>query len=158
MNKDALRFWAKIDFSHPNGCWVWTASLTAQGRYAYFTIGRKKRVYAHRYAYELLVGPIPPGLQIDHLCRNTVCVNPAHLEPVTSRENTLRGESPWAVNARKTHCKRGHEFTPENTYTTPTGWRKCRTCTREQQRLQWPRRREMRQRARLRKKQEAAGR
>ena len=86
--------------------------------------------FAHRVVYEILVGPIPVGLELDHLCRNRACVNPDHLEPVTTRTNLLRGYSPWACRARQTHCKRGHEFTPENTYGTGDGRRYCRTCRR----------------------------
>ncbi|KAB2977369.1 HNH endonuclease [Streptomyces sp. SS1-1] len=79
---------------------------------------------AHRVAYQEIVGPIPEGLQLDHLCRVRHCVNPAHLEPVTSRENTLRGENLVAINAAKTHCKRGHLFDAANTYR----WRNSRIC------------------------------
>jgi hypothetical protein len=85
-------------------------------------------IYAHRLAYQLLVGPIPEGLVIDHLCRNPPCQNPAHMECVTHRENTLRGASPHAMNARKTHCKRGHEFTFQNTYVDAKGCRSCLAC------------------------------
>lgn len=115
------RFWAKVQ---PTGfCWEWTASK-AHG-YGYFNGSR-----AHRFAYELLVGPIPDGLVIDHLCRNRGCVNPDHLEPVTQRENTMRGYSFSRLHARKTHCIRGHEFTPENTKTRSNGARICRECMR----------------------------
>mgnify|MGYP001009386135 CR=1 FL=1 len=86
---------------------------------------------AHRVMYTAFVGPIPGGLQIDHLCRNRACVNPAHLEAVTSSENKRRGSSPAAINARKTRCNHGHLYTPENTYVTKLGSRACRTCIRE---------------------------
>lgn len=131
----AERFWAKVDQSAgPDGCWIWTGARTTAG-YGHFTLSKPRRgVYAHRFAYELLVGPIPDGLPLDHLCRNRRCVNPAHLEPVTHRENILRGTSPIPANAVKTHCDQGHEFTPENTYIYSDGGRKCRTCRRLQQR------------------------
>lgn len=88
---------------------------------------------AHRLVWELLVGPIPQGKQIDHLCRNHACVNPEHLDIVTQRTNLLRGFGAAGLNARKTECKNGHPFTPENTYLYPAGrgrgtWRNCRTC------------------------------
>lgn len=84
--------------------------------------------YAHRAAYQYLRGPIPDGLQLDHLCWVRRCVNPAHLEVVTARVNTLRGENPAAQNARKTHCHRGHPFDEANTYWRPDGGRDCKAC------------------------------
>ena len=122
--REAARFMSKVD--RTGDCWLWLAAKDGAG-YGFATVG-KQRQKAHRAAYELLIGPIPEGLQLDHLCRNPPCVNPAHLEPVTGRENTLRGISPIAVNARKTRCKRGHSFTPENTIHRPSGRRACRTC------------------------------
>jgi hypothetical protein len=88
-------------------------------------------VGAHRWSYEALVGPIPPGLEIDHLCRVRNCVNPSHLEPVTKAVNILRGESMSARHARQTHCKSGHPFDAENTRMTTDGQRRCRTCDRQ---------------------------
>lgn len=122
----SVRFWRKVDKNGPNGCWEWTAALKSSG-YPNFWDGTRN-VPGHRFSYELLVGPIPEGLNIDHLCRNPLCVNPAHLEPVTQRENVLRGVGFAATNAQMTHCIRGHEFTPENTYVTAKGQRHCRAC------------------------------
>lgn len=115
-----------------NDCWVWQGSRSSLGYGRIGVEGRMKR--AHRVSYELHVGPIPEGLSIDHLCRNRACINPAHLEPVTHAENVRRGVSPSALNATKTHCKRGHEFTPENTITISGGYRSCRICMRQHQR------------------------
>lgn len=123
------RFWAKVQKA--DDCWNWTGAGSQVGLgYGRFSIGGGRDALPHRYAYELLVGPIPHGLVLDHLCRNPRCVNPAHLEPVTHQENILRGIGPSAVNAQKTHCKRGHEFTPENTYWHKRGARDCRECRR----------------------------
>ncbi|MEU7240240.1 HNH endonuclease signature motif containing protein [Streptomyces sparsogenes] len=94
---------------------------------------------AHRFAYETLVGPIPEHLQLDHLCRVRHCVNPDHLEPVSSRENTRRGRSQAGINGRKTHCQKGHPFDSANTYVWK-GSRACRTCRSEYARLRRERR------------------
>ena len=83
---------------------------------------------AHRYHYERILGPVAENLVLDHLCRNRACCNPNHLQPTTRRENTLRGIGPTAVNAVKTHCSRGHEYTQENTVIRKGGGRRCRTC------------------------------
>ncbi len=121
------RFWSKVNKTE--SCWLWTASINPEG-YGKFWVAGKGRLRAHRVAYELVVGPIPEGLQIDHLCRVRHCVNPSHLEPVTHRENLLRGIGIPAVNAKKTHCLRGHPFSGDNLYIEPKGGRRCRECRR----------------------------
>ena len=92
------------------------------------------RIMAYRYFYELVKGKIPDNLQIDHLCRNTRCVNPDHLEPVTIKENVLRGMGITAINARKTHCKNGHALIGTNliAYSLKRGQRICKICKRLQ--------------------------
>lgn len=120
------RFWGRVEKT--NNCWNWRGYTIWNGYGRCYFNGRHQLV--HRVAYELLVAEIPEGLTIDHLCRNRLCVNPSHLEPVTMRENTLRGEGACARNARKTHCKHGHPLTPENVYEIP-GRRVCKTCARE---------------------------
>jgi len=104
------RFWARVERNGPNGCWLWTGATDGNvPPYGSFWTGHC-HTGAHRFAYEALVGPIPDGLVIDHLCRVRHCVNPAHMAPVTTGENVLRGESPSAKQARKTHCPNGHEY------------------------------------------------
>lgn len=98
-------FLEKVDKT--DTCWNWTGYLNLG-----YGVFKSKR--AHRVAYEHLVGPIPEGLVIDHLCRNRACVNPEHMEPVTNKENVLRGIGPSAQAARLTHCVNGHELKPEN--------------------------------------------
>jgi hypothetical protein len=119
---------------HLGPCWVWIPTKIDDG-YGVFRINNKY-IGAHRASYELMIGPIPEGLELDHLCRVRRCVNPSHLEPVTHKENTLRGEGPSAVHARKTHCIHGHELAGENLYLSPKGTRYCRTC-KEMSRDKW---------------------
>ncbi len=119
---EEARFWVKVNKTET--CWLWTAAKIKG--YGAFEFGGKLRL-AHRLSYEMAKGPIPAGLQIDHLCRVPHCVNPAHLEAVTPRENQLRGFGVSGVNARRTMCRRGHPFDETNTYTWG-GKRCCRTC------------------------------
>ena len=111
-----------------SGCWQWTGAINRHG-YGKLTVNAKT-AQAHRVSYELFRGAIPNGLSIDHLCRNRACANPAHMEPVETRTNTLRGISHVAARAIQTHCKHGHEFTAENTYLWRTS-RICKACAKE---------------------------
>jgi hypothetical protein len=107
----------------PDGCWSWQGHCDPLG------YGRWAGKLAHRLIWESLNGPIPEGLELDHLCRNRRCVNPAHLEPVTHAENMRR-----SAPATKTHCINGHPYDEANTYIRPTGQRDCRLCTAARQR------------------------
>lgn len=121
------RFWSHVEKS--SGCWTWTAGRNRAGYGTFSLFGQSW--LAHRFAYITEVGAIPLGLQLDHLCRNTSCVRPDHLEPVTARVNLLRSDAPTARKARQTHCIRGHAFTPENTIVRRDGrGRECRSCGR----------------------------
>ena len=140
------RFWSKVDVGHPLGCWEWAGALRRDG-YGAFSVGSRtdgtsRQVLAHRVAYELLIGLIPDGLVIDHLCRNRGCVNPDHLEPVTNRENVRRGYVGAMAGARqaaKSHCPQGHEYDEANTYVDRSGGRYCRACRNERSR-EWRKR------------------
>jgi hypothetical protein len=123
-----IRFWSRVT-PLPTGCWIWERPMPdGYGRLRFGGKGSKFGM-AHRFCYERLVGEIPIGLQLDHLCRVRNCVNPNHLELVTSRENTMRGDTPAAKNAAKTHCHRGHEFNEKNTYhVAGRRIRMCRVC------------------------------
>lgn len=136
------RYWAHVDKNGPiperrpdlGQCWIWTGPRTQDyGRT--FLDGRLQGV--HRWAYERFVDVIPQGFEIDHLCRTPPCVNPSHLEAVTKAENGRRGESPYAKNARKTHCVHGHPFDEANTEINRAGHRRCRTCARRRGLAWW---------------------
>jgi len=123
--------------STDDGCWRWIGATDRGGYGVMWKDAKNRAAKAHRVSYELFVGPIPPGYPLDHLCRRRDCVNPAHLEPVTDRENVVRGESIVAQNMRKTHCVTGHPLSGENLRLSMRGGsvrRGCRECRREQRR------------------------
>lgn len=131
------RFLRNAEMNYATGCWIWKGKL----KYGYGRIhfgGRKgESKLAHKIAYEMLIGPVPTGLELDHLCRQRSCCNPEHLEPVTHAENCRRGISSLITKARhkaKTHCKFGHEFTEQNTYRRLRG-RACYTCRKTQAKI-----------------------
>jgi hypothetical protein len=121
------RFWAKVEKTE--SCWLWQGSTSNKG-YGEFHLGRQGRMRVralpHVLSYQMLVGKIPDGLQLDHLCRVRHCVNPEHLEPVTRKVNILRGVSWCAERARQTHCLHGHSFV--GAYISKEGHRVCRAC------------------------------
>lgn len=135
------RFWSKVRILD-DGCWLWTAALlkaSASGSGGYGLFDDEKTMLAHIWVYRATIGPVPVGKQLDHLCRNRACVNPLHLEPVTCRQNILRGEGLAAVNAKKTHCIHGHPFSGENlgkqSQNGKYKGRKCKMCAMLQQRV-----------------------
>lgn len=130
------RFESRVAVDPDSGCWLWAGGISSNG-YGAFSVAYKS-IAAHRFAYQLLVGPIPNGLELDHLCRNRACCNPDHLEAVTHLVNQRR-------RPQRTHCKRGHEYTTENTYLKANGDRQCKECVR------------ISSRARAAKKREQAG-
>ena len=121
--KTIERFMEKVSPEPNSGCWLWTSAVNQKGygRFNLNSIARK----AHRISYEIHKGPIPTGLQIDHICRVTCCVNPDHLEAVTCEENVRRSVLRGPV---KTHCPKGHPYSGDNLYPNPNGRRACRTC------------------------------
>jgi hypothetical protein len=126
----ADRFWDKVEIPiQASGCWSWSGTSNPNG-YGYLGRGRAGTgsVAAHRIAYELHTGPIAPGMEVDHLCRNPGCVNPNHLEVVTHKENMHRGSH---RNTKKTECHRGHSLSGDNLHIDHRGSRQCLTCRRE---------------------------
>jgi len=117
------RFISKIKIDE-NGCWIWLGGKS--NGYAYFWF-EGKNVKAQRFSYALFMGGLP-DLPLDHLCRNRACVNPEHLEPVSTKENVLRGIGITSKNFKKIYCKNGHPFSQNNTYFRPTGGRSCIIC------------------------------
>ena len=126
------KFWAHVEKGKGrDACWNWTGSLSN----GYGTLydgenadGSQRKFPAHVFSFKLHGGKIPKGKELDHTCRNRACVRPSHLEPVTRRINILRGESIVAINARKTHCPKGHPYDERNTIRNKSGSRSCRAC------------------------------
>ena len=125
-SKARARFWRKVSPAPADACWMWHGAANSEG---YGNVGRNGKTYlAHRVAYEITNGPVPEGMDLDHLCMVRLCVNPAHLEAVTFLAN-MRRRYAAKPDERDTHCIRGHEYTPENTAViSTTGQRKCRIC------------------------------
>ena len=132
-NEAQMRFWTRVD-RISGGCWLWTGHTASNGYGRIQIDGVSMPV--HRVSYEWLVGPVPDGLELDHVrargCTSRACVNPAHLEPVTHRENTLRGDTIVAAQTKRTHCPRGHELSEGNLVPSSlkNGRRGCLTCSR----------------------------
>lgn len=124
--KTPVPFWHRVVEDHDSGCWLWTGAKTSTG-YGQVRIGMRMH-YVHRVAYEWIHGHIEPSLVIDHLCRNHACVNPGHLDAVSTRENILRGTGNAAKNASKTHCPHGHPLSGHNLRIAKNGQRYCFTC------------------------------
>jgi len=124
------RFWSRVNIQGPTPvfrpslgpCWVWTHKTNNKG-YPLFNVNGA-RIPAYHYSYEAEKGSVPPGLELDHLCRVPLCVRPSHLEAVPHAENQRR------MGEAKTHCKHGHKYTKDTTYITRNGHRKCRECAR----------------------------
>jgi hypothetical protein len=123
-----LRIAWERDVKRGSGCWFWAGPVASNGYGRISWQGR--RLYAHRVAYELLVAPLGNDLVIDHLCRTPLCVNPAHMEPVTIAENTRRGVAPNIIRNLLKVCIRGHKQVGDNVYTSPSGRRNCVACQR----------------------------
>lgn len=134
------RFWPKVAKADGDECWLWVAAIAPQTGYGAFWDGERV-ASAHVYSFLLAGGTIPDGMTVDHECRVRACVRPSHLRVLTRAANVLAGESPHAVNARKTHCIRGHELTGDNVFTWQ-GARRCRTCINDRRRATYAARKE----------------
>lgn len=128
-----VRFWAKVEIGSVDECWPWRGGVTGAG-YGVIMLPRGARWYkatmAHRFAYERRFGAIPAGKVLDHVCRNTRCVNPYHLRVCSQKENISFSSSHIASKMRQTHCVRNHPLSGTNLYLTPDGRRQCRACMR----------------------------
>lgn len=138
------RFWSKV--KKTEFCWIWCAGLTSTG-YGLFHLDaerRSKKIKAHRFAYENMVGSIPEGNILHHTCGNLLCVNPAHLRPLTQADHNLLGQNICKVNSDKQFCPKGHPLVEGNLRLNhlKRGQRECATCHRERERLRWHRKRE----------------
>lgn len=135
-----IRIWRRIDQRGDDDCWLWTGSKMQSrngSRYGRIGEGGKygRALYVHRVMHEIAIGPIPTGYEVDHLCRNTLCCNPGHLEAVPPFLNNARSSSPTSQNMRKDMCPQGHAYDAANTgYRSGKDWRYCRACAREAQR------------------------
>lgn len=149
------RFRRKINFRGPQTdrvptqCWTFVGANSGGDDPYGVTWDGQQRVKAHRFSYTHMYGSIPDGLEIDHLCKTRMCIRPTHLEAVTHRENVLRGDAPGPSAMRSNRCKRGHEFTAENTYIRSDGYRECRTCSNASGRESKRRRRAARREAQI---------
>ena len=123
---ELARFEKYVDPEPMSGCWLWNGGLFRDG---YGNFSAQSGTRAHRLAYEHFIGPVPDGLVLDHKCRVRCCVNPRHVEPVPNRVNVLRGFGRAALQARQTHCIKGHPLDGQNLIRRNTGGRRCRTCT-----------------------------
>lgn len=128
-NKTLQRFIQKVELDIITGCWDWKSRINNHG-YGVFGI-KNKNYYSHRLSYEYFKEEIPKNTELDHLCKNTKCCNPEHLEAVSHKENIFRSNAPTTINHFKTHCIRGHEFTPENTLKIKGTGRNCKKCRSE---------------------------
>ncbi len=124
-----VRFLEKVAIGEH--CWTWTGATAGEGYGVTWDSEGRRQVYAHRFAHELFLGPIPEGLEVDHLCRNRLCVKPTHIEAVTGEENKRRARE---RAGRLDHCPHGHPFDDVNTYVAPSGARNCRECARRRRR------------------------